>query len=82
MVVEIERCDHAYVHAGHLARRIAEAPLTGVLVASPANPSGAIPAAELSALIGGARPRHPVHLRRDLPPAGLRRAPATTALEF
>ena len=56
-----------------LERAHAQAPLAGVLVASPANPSGTMmtPGA-LGALIGcGERPRHPVHLRRDLPPAGL-----------
>ncbi|HEV7254484.1 MAG TPA: aminotransferase class I/II-fold pyridoxal phosphate-dependent enzyme [Mesorhizobium sp.] len=54
-VVEIELGPAAYLTADHLAEAHAEAPLKGVLFASPANPTGAaIPAGELKRLIGEA----------------------------
>ncbi len=51
-VVEIELDGAAYLHAEHLRAAHAEAPVKGVLFASPANPTGAvIPAAELERLV-------------------------------
>ncbi len=55
-VVEIELEGAAYLHAGHLREAHAQAPLKGVLFASPANPTGAvIPAEELRLLVEAAR---------------------------
>ena len=75
--------------AEHVERAHREAPLAGVLVASPANPTGTMTAPEeLRRLVEMLRrARHPLHLRRDLsrprlcgPRARRRSASATHAI--
>ncbi|MER8809122.1 pyridoxal phosphate-dependent aminotransferase [Mesorhizobium australicum] len=82
-VVEIELGDAAYLHAGHLDAAHREAPLKGVLFASPANPTGAvIPADELATLITTAESLGIAVISDEIYHRLAYGAPDTTALTF
>jgi aspartate/methionine/tyrosine aminotransferase len=82
-VVEIELEGAAHLEAGHVRAAHAEAPLRGVLFASPANPTGAvIGAGELAALIATARELGMAVISDEIYHRLAYSAPDVTALAF
>jgi aspartate/methionine/tyrosine aminotransferase len=82
-VVEIELEGAAYLHAAQLAAAQRQRPLTGVLFASPANPTGAvIPVGELKELIDTARELEIAVISDEIYHRLAYSAPDVTALSF